>query len=372
MCVLIFCSIEYLAAKANSLISDVSGDSMSDLVEKLLFTDEQWESALRPFLGAVKNLSLAITNPLGGSIFLVNNDSPTDAESAWDTDGYSTVLRMAMFAMKFVEGLEDTPNIISSKTKGILLRHILLVQELLKDKLSVAHANDIWKENSPEVEAEIIEFTSSTQQWAVSALNSDIPQHEFAPALVDKLLERCGGSSAAAFYSARALYVAMSDLCENDQFFRDKAVAWTDANDIWNNEDVFGSVGMLAGSASILTHSKKERIWTGLIGSLLGVSSANAGTKGLQQLVLLNAALPSADEGAAPLPQPRAMNLIRHLLSWVDEENEEIELSPGLIVEISKALCSILKIVKGMYGGHWQSAFDFMKGCWEVCRYFQP
>jgi hypothetical protein len=88
---------------------------------------------------------------------------------------------------------------------------------------------------------------------------------------------------------------------------------------------------------------------------------------GLQLLVLLNAAFPDADEGAPSIPQPRAMNLIRHLLSWVDENNEEIELSPGIIVEISKALSHVFPIVGSMYGEHWQNTIDFIKSCWEIC-----
>jgi hypothetical protein len=61
------------------------------------------------------------------------------------------------------------------------------------------------------------------------------------------------------------------------------------------------------------------------------------------------------------------MNLIKHLVSWVDENNEDIELSPGIIVEISKVLCHVFPIVKNMYGEHWQNTFDFIKSCWEFC-----
>jgi hypothetical protein len=88
---------------------------------------------------------------------------------------------------------------------------------------------------------------------------------------------------------------------------------------------------------------------------------------GLQLLVLLNVAFPDADEGAPSIPQPRAMNLVRHLLSWVDEENEEIDLNEGIIVEISKVLCHVLPIVGSMYGEHWQNTIDFIKSCWEIC-----
>ena len=362
-------SIEYLAGKASSLISGAPKGQASDLIERLLFTEEQWETALRPFLNTQINPSLAITNPLGGCIFLVDNSSSEKIESTWDTYGYSTLLRMAMFSAKLIEELSSASIPISSKTKTALLYYILLVQQLAKDNLSVAHANNLWKEYSPDIDADVLEFTSNTQQWVVSTLGSDKLRHEFAPALVERLLERSSGSSSTAFYTARVLCVVISDLCEDDQFFRDMAVKWVNENEVWKNKSVFTSAAVLTGSASFLSHTKKEKVWTGIVGSLLGVSATKAATAGLQQLVLLNSALPAADEDAASVPQPRAMNLIKHLLSWLAAENKEIDLGAGLIVEISKTLCKILPIVKGMYGSHWQSTFDFMKGVWEVCRH---
>lgn len=366
---LILNSIAYLASKASSLVKEAPEKSVTALTEKLLFSEDQWESAISPFLSTVNNISSVITNPLGGCIFLVESDPSSDISTPQDDEGYSAGLRMAMFSMKFLEALERSKPTISSKALVTLLYYMLLIQEIAKDNLGIAGANDLWTDHSPEIGSEILEFTSSISQWVLSTLSMDKGRQEFTPALVDRLLSLCGDVSAKSFYAARALAAVMSGLCENDQFFRDKAAAWADGNDIWKTNDIFQSAGMLAGSADILTHSKKERMWTGLIGSLLSVSSAKAATEGLQQLTLLNAALPSADERAGSIPQPRAMNLTRHLLSWLDEENEEVELSPGLVVEISKVLYNILPIVGDMYGSHWQSIFDFVKSCWEVCLF---
>ncbi|KAF8537591.1 hypothetical protein BDD12DRAFT_744486 [Trichophaea hybrida] len=351
----------------SSLVKEAPEENVAALTEKLLFSEDQWESAISPFLRAVNNLSLAITNPLGGCIFLVENDTSSEVITPRDDEGCSAVLRMAMFSMKFLKALEKPKPIIPNDALITLLQYIPLIKEIAKDNLGVAGANDLWTDHSPEMESEMLEFISSVSQWVLSTLSIDKGRQGFAQALVDILSSQCGDASAKAFYVARALAAVMSDLCENNQFFRDKAAAWADGNDIWKTKDIFRSAGMLAGSADILTHSKKERLWSGLIGSLLGVSSAKTATEGLQQLILLNAALPSADERASSIPHPRAMNLIRHLLSWLDEENEEIELSPGLVTEISKVLCNILPIGGGIYGSHWQSIFDFVKSCWEGC-----
>jgi len=352
--------IEYLAAKAGSLAKGAPEDTTNMLVEKLLFSEEEWERAIAPHLRKVNSLSLAISNPLGGSIFLADEESTEEVgQASWDSEGYSTVLRMVLFSMKLSKELSEV--VIADEMKSRLLYYSLLAQELAKDKLSVAGANELWKDHDRELD--MLEYTSAAQHWVKTALAAGEARHK----LVERLMERSRGASAATFYTARALSAALVDLTERDPVFREMAVGWVDSNDVWKNGDVFLSSAMLVGSSMVLTAARKEHVFMGIIGSLLGVSSASAATGGLQLLVMLDAVLPSTDEGTPNIPQPRAMNLIKHLLSWLDEDNDEIELTPGLICEIAKALCRVLPIVKSMYGEHWQSILEFVGSCWEVC-----
>ncbi|KAI5848931.1 hypothetical protein BZA05DRAFT_339706 [Tricharina praecox] len=352
--------IDYLAAKAASLVKGVPKETADMLVAKLLFSEEEWESAIAPHPRKVNSLSLAISNPLGGAIFLVGDDATEKGgEAFWDSEGYSTVLRMALFSTKLVKELAGF--VIADEVKSQLLYYILLVQEVAKDNLSVAGANQLWKDH--EMEPEMLVFTSATQHWAQAALAAGGAREK----LVERLMQRSRGADAATFYAARALSIVLADLTERDQVFREMAVSWVDSNDVWKDGDVFLSTAMLVGSSTILMPARKERVFMGTIGTLLGVSSANAATGGLQLLVMLDAALPSADEGAPNIPQPRAMNLIRHLLSWLDEGNDDIELTPGLICQIAQVLCHVLPIVKSMYGEHWQSTLEFVGSCWEIC-----
>jgi hypothetical protein len=354
--------IDYLAVKASGLLADTAEDSRAELLHKLLFGKERWESALGPFLQVVRHLSLAITNPLGGCIFLASS-SPTEANTTYDVDGFSTLLRMALFSLRFVAALQGVA-VLAAESQVVVVHYLLLVQELVKDNLTVPGSNDLWAEHSEEVEAEMVEFSSEVQQWVFSVLRGDTT-HAVPLAVVERLTEGCGGADAASFFAARALSSVLSELWESDPFFREKAVAWAESTDVWKSPDVIRCVGMLTASIGVLTQSKKERVWNGIINTVLGVSFANAANTGLRLLVLLNAALPDADEGTASIPQPRAMFLVKHLLSWVDEDNEDIEFSPGLIVEIAKALESVLPVVKGMYGEHWQGVLNFIRDCWE-------
>ncbi|KAA8914542.1 hypothetical protein FN846DRAFT_926712 [Sphaerosporella brunnea] len=366
-------STDYLAMKACALIKEAEvarNKSLGVLYEKLLFSNDEWEATIRPFLLEVKNPSLAISNSLAGGIFFVENEPVEGASTTWNSEGYSKILRMSLFVTKFIDAVRNTSDtwVIEIEKVSNLLRWLLVVHEVVKDNRSIEGANDIWKDYSPEVDTELTEFAASLQRLIQLAVNTTTDQREFASKVIYPLVERCGNSlSPEAFYSARALSVAYALLCEATPEFAQCYVEEIEKNDMWKSPDIFHSTALLVGAENVLPPAKRERVWVGVIGALLGVSSAGAATSGLQLLVLLNTAFPDADAGPTPIPQPRAMNLIRHLLSWVDEDNEEIDLSPGLISEIAKALCHVIPVVGGMYGEHWQSAFDFVRSCWEIC-----
>ncbi|KAI5821211.1 hypothetical protein BZA77DRAFT_2525 [Pyronema omphalodes] len=360
-------SVEYLSAKAASLVKESPKEAISALVEKLLFSKEQWETAAAPFLQKIKHPSLAITNPLGGCIFLAENETIEEASTSYDDEGQSTLLRMAMFSMEFATSIENVTSVIPAGTLITLIHYLLLAKELSKDNLSVNGSTALWKYSNSDVETEMLEFTTSISQWISTLLEGDKEAHVFSPALVDALFEASKGSSIGAFYSARALSSVINTLCSASQHFRNQAVAFIENRSIWKTTDIFLSAAMLDGAADIITVSKREHIWTGLIGTLLGVTPAQAATTGLQNLVLLNFALPSQDEGEITLSQPRVMNLMNTLLSFVDEENEEVEMSLGLMVETTKALCNILPLAKSMYGEHWEKSLELIKMCWEGC-----
>ena len=62
------------AEKARDLINRAPESERAGLAERLLFTGEHWRPALQPFLGRVRNVSVAITNAVGGCVFLVADD----------------------------------------------------------------------------------------------------------------------------------------------------------------------------------------------------------------------------------------------------------------------------------------------------------
>jgi hypothetical protein len=229
-----------LATKACILIKEAQvarSNNIGVLYDKLLFSEEEWESAIGQFLREVKNPSLAVSNSLSGCVFLVENEPSEETSTIWNAEGYSTILRMSLFVTKFVDALQNTDESwhFSVELGNRILRWLLVVQELATDNLNIAGANDIWKGNSPELEAEIMEFSASVRRLVLSSMRLSSGQHSFASRVTLPLKERCGKASTEAFYSARALSGAYADLCEASVAYAQEYIGNVDKNDMWRN-----------------------------------------------------------------------------------------------------------------------------------------
>lgn len=61
--------------------------------------------------------------------------------------------------------------------------------------------------------------------------------------------------------------------------------------------------------------------------------------------------------------------LVKHILDWFSEDNDDADIGPGLIIEVSKTLNGVLPQIDTLYGGHWRQALDFIRDSWMVSFY---
>lgn len=123
---------------------------------------------------------------------------------------------------------------------------------------------------------------------------------------------------------------------------------------------------MLTTFGNLLNPARKERIFNELISNIASVPADQAATHGAEKLILLNSILPKPDEVPIAIQPRRHIILVKHILDWFSEDNEEANIGPGLIVEVSKTLKGILPQICTLYGGHWRQVLDFIKDCWMV------
>lgn len=131
--------------------------------------------------------------------------------------------------------------------------------------------------------------------------------------------------------------------------------------------DVFLSCAMLVGFGSMLKSTRKQRVCNELTGALSGTPAQDASSQGIQKLVLLNSALPGPDEAPISIPQTRVIYVIKHMLEWFDEDDEDIAITPALITEAFKALGKLLPLVEDMYGEHWTATIELLRDAWTGC-----
>ena len=220
----------------------ISDDIFSDIFSRFLFTDPQWAAALSAFTQQLPNVSLAITNPLAGCIYLIEEDVETESspEIVHDASGYSSALRMAMFSMEYLGSCSRT---IPDDTKSTLLYYFSIFEEIAKDNLTVADTNLFWQHNEGHMETEILAFLAKVHQWISTSISPATDNSTLLSShLVERLINGSVGSTSSAFYAARALGSLMSSFGEQNEYFRERGMKWLEATEVWKSDGKFINV----------------------------------------------------------------------------------------------------------------------------------
>ncbi|PWW74572.1 hypothetical protein C7212DRAFT_358891 [Tuber magnatum] len=380
--------LNFLAERAHDLVHRAPEDEGIALAEKVIFNEDQWRSSLSPFLMKAPKPSLAISNPIGGAVFLVKDlqDDASSGEIVRDLDGMSKVLRMAVFVVEFLKimgALErkagKSANIlegITDDSRATLLRYLVLVSVLANDNITIRESNDLWNQYSSGMEAEMLEFVFESQRFFIESLKGgpepeaggadEVPGYIFK--LLDSLMDVSKQETPEGFYSARILETMISTLSEGRRISSEQSQSWLKSIDIRKGQEIHRSTAILTGLGELLEHTKEaERLRNGLASDITGIPASRAGEVGLRKIVLLNAALPKPGQDTPPLPQQRAIFLIKHLLSWFEDEAFTVNPSYSVIAEASKTITTVLPVVKELYGEHWELLCECVANCWEMC-----
>lgn len=265
--------ITYLAEKAKGLISSVP-KTLTETVMKALLPDENlWKEVLNPVFAKLPKKSLAITNPLAGCLFLIQPSTEEEEEGTKvrrDSAGLSTALRLALFVVRVSEGEESELMVPSVK-------NVLLIIELLKDDVSVARANELWKHTEKEGAVELEACLEEAQGWVKEKLVKEgLVKNSW-----EGLEAASQGRTVASFYAGRALASVAAGLLEEQEWVRERLVRWVDETEIWNQDDVFHTAAVVTAVGGLIKTTRKERICNELISSLLDVQPEVASSEGM-------------------------------------------------------------------------------------------
>jgi hypothetical protein len=326
-----------------------------------------WKESLNPLLEVPLDPSLAITNVLGGAVFLTQHSTPPGTTSQppspdRDGDGFSVAFRKALFVAKIFSQdaklLADTPLHLATD----YLYFLVIVLEMARDELDLRNYNSLWQPTNThvifEIEKEVQTFIDSSQQCLAHILSSTesmpAPPDEKAntpyTSLVWKLLSASQNSMNESYYAARALYNILSANINKEAWAVMSPEEWFPHNRALNSRDryltthfdrfaLWGSLGRF-----FATSAQADRICRELVDACSSFSPNAEG--GLNKLVLLNICLKSYKGRSHPIGRRNGNMAILGLT------NRLHEMSTAELTEAAKALRSFYLLLR-------EEGFDF-------------
>jgi hypothetical protein len=344
-----------------------------DEIARVFPSIEDWNAALAPFLNAPPKSSLAITNPLGGAVYLVeDSQAPSTIRTmSRDADGYSAAYRITQYVVR----LYKTPDLFSmdkvpSQLRAAYLRNIAVAVQLADDNLGLAGANGLWANYNSDVEAEAMTFMSDAQAFVTHELKSlvttwsrddtDASLLSWATTLLSSI---DAGTNSPAYYYARAYTILITDAIEIAGWKNSQTTQLQETlKTIRSTKNVLQLLALLSAFKEPLSYAKScERMCNEIIANLTGLDVQQKSQEALQQLVLLNSV--TCQEGILEsIANPRLMRFIQHVTPWLQED----ALARPAKAELCRALTVLLPLVGDMYGDQWAGILGALASIWST------
>ncbi|KAI8938604.1 hypothetical protein NX059_004477 [Plenodomus lindquistii] len=368
-------SIETLVELAKqSVKSWGEWDDMSKVFPSL----DDWNVALKPFLSTMPKSSLAITNPLGGGVYLVESGTSTSElqKISRDADGYSAAYRITQYVTRLFKNPDLFPvEKVPADVKAAFLHNIAITIQLADDNLGLAGANGLWAEYNQDVEADAITFMSDAQPFVTQRLKdlaATWSQGETDSTLLFwavKLLSRDKPDTPAeAYYDARVYSTLVSTAIEVAGW---KAAQTAQLKDILasirKTKAVFSLLGFLNAFKEPLAASKAcERMCNEIVADLTGLDIATKSEEGLRQLILLNTLLKQEDLWES-IAKQRLVFFVKHVIPWLQVDM----VARPVKAELCRALIVLLPLMSDMYGEHWAEILKSLASTWAATQNFE-
>lgn len=368
-------SVETLVDLAKQSISTGSD---WDEISKIFPDLDDWDSALKPFLGTMPKSSLAITNPLGGGVYLVESggSSAEIRKMSRDADGYSAAYRISQYVTRLFKN-SDLLHIeaIPSEVQAATLHNIAVTIQLAVDNLGLAEANGLWAEYNQDVEAEAISFLSDAQLFVaqqltkLTAIWSEGDAESTLLFWAVKLLSRDKPDTPAeAYYDARVYSALVSTAIEVAGWKTAQTAQLKDIlSSIRKTKAMFSLLGFLNAFKEPLAASKAcERMCNEIVADLTGLDITTKSEEGLRQLIVLNTLL-EQENISASIAKQRLVFFVKHVIPWLQVD----AVARPVKAELCRALGVLLPPMSDLYGEHWGQILNALASTWTATRDFE-
>jgi hypothetical protein len=366
-------SVETLVDLAKQSIK--AGSSWEEL-SKVFPSEADWSTALKPFLATPPRSALAITNPLGGAVYLVEpKQSPVDVRKMpRDADGYSAAYRIA----QYITRLFKNPDLFTTEGIPVEIRHtylqnIAMTIQLAGDNLGLAGANGLWTDYNSEVEADAMTFMSDAQSFITQELKRLAATWSAGEGSVlgwaTELFSKVGTDiSPQAYYTARVYSVLVTEAIEISSWKTSQNTQLQETlKSMRKNKETFALLGYLNAFKEPLAASKScERMCNEFVADLTGLDIEQKTAEGLGQLILLDTVL--GQEGITEsIAKQRLIFFVKHVVPWLEEDSVALSTK----AEVCHALTALLPLMGDIYGEHWGDILNSLAAIWSRTTEFE-
>jgi hypothetical protein len=355
-------SVETLVDLAKQSVT--AGKAWDDLKE-VFPAMQDWEASLAPFLCSSPKSSLAITNPLGGAVYLVDNKAALSPKMSRDADGYSAAYRITQYVTRLMRETALFPvEKIPAEVRDTYLRYVALTIQLADDNLGLAGANGLWVDYNADVEADAMAFISDAQSFVtqeLKRLSSGWSESDLMVWATQLLGSIEATTSPRAYYTARAHSVLVADAIEITAWRNSQTASLQDAiKAVRQNKAILPILAHLNAFKEPLAASKTcERMCNEIVADLTGLNIEQKSEEALRQLVLLNSLL-GQDGITESIAKQRLVFFVKHVVPWL----QAAEVTRPLKAELCRALTVLLPMMGDMYGDHWTDILGFLSVSW--------
>ncbi|OAP56555.1 hypothetical protein AYL99_09734 [Fonsecaea erecta] len=346
------------------LLIDLAKDTLKtstspkpDIIASLIPSAKQWDTALEAHLNATPPLSLSITNPLHGLVFLIRPVvAVTNKNLFKDSEEFSLLFRLFLYTTKMLLDSE-LMTYQSDEQLQTLYTYYPLALQFVNQKVTLEAANDLWQNTNDEVMEEASELLSQgnslVQKWA-----SD---ERMLKIWIEKIRSTKLLNPQAFYYSLTFTDVGRRTIDENGLATITSTLK-EDMTHMYRLEEVSRSASLICTFRDFLVSSPQGRkLLNELIARGTDLKIPSTVEEGLQALVLLDLFLDGQSEPLEIIPSQRQIFLLQTL------ERVARDASAGLACQTMamKLLEPAIAATKDIYGDHWDRILQNLVALWQ-------
>ncbi|KIW23957.1 uncharacterized protein PV07_09702 [Cladophialophora immunda] len=317
----------------------------------------QWNAALEAHMHTPPPLSLSITNPLHGLVFMIRPVDPvTNKKRFKDPDGCSLLFRLVLYMTKMLSDTELMA-LASEEQLQTLYTYYPLALQFVNQKLTLEIASDLWQSTSDEVTEEAAESlaqgNSFVQKWAQDDKMLEI--------WIEKIRSTKLLDPQAFYYSLTFTDIGLRSIDEHGHASITSPMK-EEINSMYRLEEVARSASLICTCRDYLIGSPQgHKLLNELITAGTDLKIPSTVEKGLPALVLLDLLLGGQSKPLETISSPRQIFLMQTLERVAGDASASLACQTMAM----KLLEPVVTATKDIYGDHWERILQTLATIWR-------